>query len=66
MAKAQKTLPTDADVEVFLASVPDETRRADARRLCELLADVTGEPPVLWGASIVGFGLYHYRYESGH
>jgi Domain of unknown function (DU1801) len=62
---SQKTLPTDSDVEAFLAAVPDE-RRADARTLCSLLAEVTGEPPVLWGTSIVGFGTYHYRYESGH
>jgi Domain of unknown function (DU1801) len=66
MAKSQKTQPTSADVEEFLAGVPDERRRADARALCALLADVTGEPPVLWGSSIVGFGSYHYRYESGH
>jgi hypothetical protein len=46
--------------------VPDEARREDARRLCGLLADWTGEPPAMWGTSIVGFGSYHYRYESGH
>jgi hypothetical protein len=63
---AQKTQPTGADVEAFLDAVPDERRRADARTLCALLADATGEPPVLWGATIVGFGSYHYRYESGH
>jgi Domain of unknown function (DU1801) len=58
--------PTAADVDAFLDAVPDERRRADARTLCSLLAEVTGEPPVLWGTSIVGFGTYHYRYESGH
>jgi hypothetical protein len=63
---SQKTLPTTDDVEAFLAAVPDERRRADARTLCSLLSEVTGEPPVLWGTSIVGFGTYHYRYESGH
>jgi hypothetical protein len=66
VAKAPKTQPTAADVEAFLAAVPDETRRADARTLCALLGEVTGEPPVLWGSSIVGFGEYHYRYGSGH
>jgi hypothetical protein len=66
MAKAPKTQPTGADVEAFLAAVPDETRRADARTLCALLGEVTGEPPVMWGSSIIGFGEYHYRYESGH
>jgi hypothetical protein len=66
VARSQKTRPTGADVEAFLAAVPDERRRADARTLCALLAEVTGERPALWGTSIVGFGTYHYRYESGH
>jgi Domain of unknown function (DU1801) len=66
VTRSQKTLPTGADVEAFLAAVPDERRRADARELCALLTEVTGEQAVLWGASIVGFGTYHYRYESGH
>ncbi len=50
----------------FLDAVPDERRRADARRLVALAAEVTGEPPVLWGTAIVGFGSRHYRYASGH
>ena len=66
MAGSQKTLPTGADVDAFLAAVPDDGRREDARTLCGLLADWTGEPPAMWGSSIVGFGSYHYRYESGH
>jgi uncharacterized protein DUF1801 len=66
MAASQKTLPTGHDVEAFIASVAAEARRDDARRLCALLADWTGEPPAMWGPSIVGFGKYHYRYESGH
>jgi len=57
--------PTDASVEEFLARVPDE-RREDAHRLCAMMGDITGEPPTMWGASIVGFGTYHYRYASGH
>lgn len=61
-----KTLPSDASVAAFLAAVPDPARRADAERLAGLLADWTGEPPVMWGASIVGFGSYAYRYDSGH
>jgi len=64
--QAPLTRPTDADVEAFLASIPDEQRRADARQVCALMQEVTGEPPVLWGSSIVGFGSYHYRYASGH
>jgi hypothetical protein len=57
--------PTSADVRAFLDSVPNETRRTDAQTLCKVLGDITGEPPVLWGPTIVGFGTWHYRYESG-
>ncbi len=60
-----KTRPTDADVDAFLDAVPDEGRRADARRVRDLLHEVTGEPPVLWGTSIVGFGSTHLRYATG-
>ena len=65
MAKPPVMRPTSADVGAFLDAVPNETRRADARVLCALLGEVTGEPPVLWGPSIVGFGTLHYRYASG-
>ena len=60
------THPTDASVEVFLAQVPDDRRREDARRLCAMMQEITGEPPTMWGSSIVGFGTYHYRYASGN
>lgn len=60
------TQPTGADVAAFLNAIPDETRKADATTLCLLMSEVTGEPPALWGASIVGFGRYQYRYASGH
>ena len=66
MASSQKTLPGDASVEAFIAAVPNDARREDAQKLAALLAEWTGEPPVLWGSSIVGYGLYHYRYDSGH
>ena len=56
---------TDARVEGFLARVPDEGRREDARRLCAMMREITGEPPAMWGTSIIGFGTYHYRYASG-
>ena len=56
---------TDASVEAFLAWVPDERRREDAHRLSAMMRDITGEPPVMWGTSIIGFGTYHYRYASG-
>jgi hypothetical protein len=63
---SQRTLPSEGDVEAFIASVPDERRREDAQKLSGLLAEWTGEPPVLWGKSIVGFGCHRYRYETGH
>ena len=56
---------TDASVVEFLARVPGEQRREDAHRLCAMMCDITGEPPAMWGASIVGFGTYHYQYASG-
>jgi len=55
---------TGAAVDEFLARVPDG-RRGDARRLCSLMQDITGEPPAMWGTSIIGFGTYRYRYPSG-
>jgi uncharacterized protein DUF1801 len=65
MASENTTQPTDADVEAFLAAVEHPVRRRDAHRLVELFSRVTGEPPRMWGSSIVGFGTYHYRYASG-
>jgi uncharacterized protein DUF1801 len=63
--KSPATSVTGASVEEFLESVADEGRRADARRLGEIMGEVTGEEPRMWGSSIVGFGRYQYRYESG-
>lgn len=64
-SKQPVTVPTDASVDDFLAAVSDERRRADAERLCAILREVTGEPAVMWGPSIVGFGRYRYTYASG-
>lgn len=61
---ANKTQPTYADVETFLAAV-DPARRPDADRIVAMMVDATGELPVMWGSSIVGCGRYHYRYASG-
>lgn len=66
MAAEQKTQPTAVSVADFIAAVEDPKRRADAEAACALLAEATGEPPTMWGASIIGFGAYHYRYASGH
>lgn len=60
-----KTTANDGDVEAFLASISDAARQADARAVCARMARVTGEPPVMWGASIVGFGSRHLVYDSG-
>ncbi|MFI5837381.1 DUF1801 domain-containing protein [Micromonospora sp. NPDC051300] len=57
-AKQPVTVPVDTSVDDFLATVPDDRRRADARRLRVVLQEVSGEAPVLWGASIVGFGSH--------
>jgi hypothetical protein len=56
----------ETSVESVLDALSDDGRRADARRLCALMQDITGEPPAMWGASIIGFGTYRYRYDSGH
>jgi hypothetical protein len=60
-----KTRPTDADVGAFLDSVPDPRRRDDAKRLCTLMAEVTGSRPTMWGTTIVGFGSRPLRYADG-
>lgn len=61
-----KTQENDASVADFLNAIPDEAKRADAIRVARLMEEETGEPPRMWGESIVGFGRYHYKYASGH
>ena len=60
-----KTAPNDGSVEAFLATVTDPARRADCDAVAAIMARVTGESPMMWGTSIVGFGAYRYVYESG-
>ncbi len=60
-----KTRPTGASVAAHLAAMADEGRRQDCEALARLMARATGEAATMWGPSIVGFGSYHYRYESG-
>lgn len=60
-----KTTPNDASVTGFLRAVAHPQRRADSFQLLELLKEITGEQPQMWGSSIVGFGSYHYQYASG-
>ena len=52
-------------VSAFLDAIPDERRRSDARLLAALMTDVTGAQPEMWPSSIIGFGKYHYKYDSG-
>lgn len=67
MAKYEaKTKATDVSVTKFLKSVKNEKRRQDALTLIEIMRQITKKEPVMWGPSIIGFGKYHYKYESGH
>ncbi len=61
-----KTKPTKASVKAFLDAVPHEARRKECRTVLDLMKRVTGEKAVMWGESIIGFGNYHYKYDSGH
>jgi len=60
-----KTQPTDQDVELFLDSIVDAQQRQDSHTIAEIMREITGAAPRMWGDSIVGFGSYHYRYASG-
>jgi hypothetical protein len=61
-----KTRPTRASVSGYFAAIADDVRRRDCKALAKLLAKITKAKPTMWGPSIVGFGKYHYKYESGH
>ena len=60
-----KTVKTGASVEEFLLAVENRRRREDGLVLLDMMKDVTGLEPEMWGPSIIGFGSYHYRYDSG-
>jgi hypothetical protein len=60
-----KTKQTAASVSAYIAAITDETKRADAKTLVKLMQSATGEKPKMWGPSIIGFGSYHYTYETG-
>lgn len=60
-----KTRPTAASVQDFIDGLESERRRSEAHELDALFRRVTGWRPVLWGDSLIGYGSYHYRYESG-
>jgi hypothetical protein len=61
-----KTKPTDVSPVAFIDQVENEQKRKDSHELVGLMKKVTGKPAKMWGPSIVGFGQYHYKYESGH
>jgi len=60
-----KTKPTVQKVSDFIAGIEDKQKRADCRELMKLMSGITGNRAKMWGASIVGYGKYHYKYESG-
>ena len=62
----QKTKPTDQSVDAFLDNITSEQTRDDCRAISKIMRKITGASPKMWGPSIVGFGKYHYKYESGH
>jgi Domain of unknown function (DU1801) len=62
---ANKTAQTGADVDAFVATVADPIQRADCGVLIEMMSKASGHPPRMWGPSIIGFGSYHYKYDSG-
>lgn len=60
-----KTQRNDGDVRAYLEAVANPRRREDSLVMLELMSEITGEPPAMWGSGIVGFGSYRYRYASG-
>ena len=60
-----KTQPNNSDVIAFLDSVAEDKKRADSFKLLKIMQEITNESPKMWGSSIIGFGNYHYKYESG-
>jgi hypothetical protein len=66
MAKsANKTTATAIDPACFIAGLADPGRQGDAQLLCAMMERLSGHPATMWGPSIIGFGRYHYRYDSG-
>lgn len=61
-----KTKPTKASVKDFINGVENEQKRKDSFKLVQIMKEISGEEPYMFGSSIVGFGSYHYKYNSGH
>lgn len=64
--KEQKTKPTTVSVTGYLDKIADDEQRADAKAILKVMKQVTGLKPRMWGPSMIGFGEYHYKYDSGH
>lgn len=64
MAK-NKTVPTRASVTAFISAIEDPGRKSEVRKVAAMMREATGSRAKMWGTSIIGFGRYHYRYESG-
>ena len=60
-----KTKPTQLKVSDFIAGIEDKVKRDNCRELMKLMAKITGNRAKMWGTAIVGYGKYHYKYESG-
>ncbi|MEL7451601.1 MAG: DUF1801 domain-containing protein, partial [Pseudomonadota bacterium] len=60
-----KTVKTKATVSGFLASVENESRRGDCKAVMKMMREITGKRAAMWGPSIIGYGSYHYKYDSG-
>lgn len=60
-----KTAPTSVSVEAFINTLPNEQKKQDSYTLINMMREVTGHEPYMWGPTIIGFGNYHYKYESG-
>lgn len=60
-----KTKPTPISVDAYIDAVADERQRTDAQKIAAMMARLTGEEATMWGPSIIGFGSYHYKYDSG-
>ncbi|MGM1046333.1 MAG: DUF1801 domain-containing protein [Bacillota bacterium] len=61
-----KTKQTDNSVLEFIENVDNPQKREDAYKLLDIFTDTTGHEAKMWGSTIIGFGAYHYKYESGH
>jgi hypothetical protein len=65
MSKANKTQKTTVSPKAFLQTIEPTQRREDCMTLLDLMTDITGLQPKMWGTAIIGFGDYHYTYDSG-